>query len=124
MKPGVNIGKDEMKIILDIPDWAMNGHLQLISNHMEQVAEKKPGKDSPFYIKADRCNRCTECCLSVGPEFAYYDEKAERCKYLIKNGESWECIAGPMRLVKCTDDPPQGKYDNCSITYKVQKQNG
>lgn len=107
-----------MKVTLNIPDWAEDEYLKIISNNMELVAYKTHGKDSPWIIKDERCNRCIECCLSVGPEFPWYDEKTEKCKYLRKNAGSYVCDAGPMRPVKCTDDPPFGKYPSCSITYR------
>ena len=102
---------------IEIPDWAQDGYLSVTLNHMELVAYKQPGKDSPIIIKVDRCNHCLECCLSVGPEFDYYDESIEKCKFLTDQGL---CNAGPMRPVKCTDDPPKGKYRGCSLTYRNQ----
>jgi len=112
-----------MKILLDIPDWAMDGVIRLLSN-AELVAYKEPGRDQPFFVKVERCNQCGECCLDVGEKGPFGCDDEGKCVKLVKRTDGkWDCTAGRLFPFTCIL-PPKGKRAEeigCSITFEKQK---
>jgi hypothetical protein len=98
-----------MKVTLDLPEWAMEGDLRLISNHMELVAYKETGGDSPFMVKTVRCNNCGECCLDVGGSSLPHNDEG-KCDHLVYENGKYFCNAGGERKVSC---PSKIKEDYC-----------
>ncbi len=106
-----------MKIELEIPDWAMDGFIKVISN-TELVAIKEPGRNMPWKIKDTRCNYCGECCLTVDNAGPFEADDEGKCSKLIKEDGKWLCTAGPNLPLCCFLPPPKRNAPNCVITWK------
>jgi len=106
-------------MIIKIPKWAEDGHLQVLWNNMETVAYKSNGKKSPIMVKPEkgRCNQCGECCLNGGIK----DDDEGKCIYLRLENNKWKCNAGGLRNVNCFGDPSKQLIPDCSIFYEEQK---
>jgi hypothetical protein len=59
-----------MKIVLDLPDWAFEKEMVILS-WTELVAHKRPGEN--WFVKTGRCNKCGECCKNIGPGNPMYN---------------------------------------------------
>lgn len=101
------------KIELVLPEWTAEKDIYIFAG-IELVAKSTNGK---FILKTKRCNFCGKCCMNIKDislytKFGFRDEKTGNCKYLIKNGDKYECGIGIMRPFECSI-ASQGHPDCC-----------
>jgi len=106
-----------MKIELEIPDWATEGRLMILSG-TECVATKE-SKEDHWLVKETRCNLCGECCLD-SPNTPYGLDDEGRCVKLVFDREKWWCMAKAHRPYNCLADPIDKNLE-CCITHKKVK---
>jgi len=97
-----------MKIELELPDWAGDMALYILSS-MELVAFKET--DKKWMIKTERCHSCGKCC-GLGKEGA--------CEHLYqRDKEIWQCNYGILRPFACcvTYVPPEAN-EGCTEVFK------
>lgn len=109
-----------MKIKLEIPDWAVNGRLVILSG-TELVASKEP-EANHWLVKDVRCNLCGECCLD-SPNTPFGLDNEGKCVKLVFDREKYWCMAKSHRPYNCCIDPIEAEKENlgCCITYKKIK---
>jgi MinD superfamily P-loop ATPase len=109
-----------MKVVLDLPDWVDERNLRLTAG-VELVAVKAHNHDY-WRVKDERCNMCGDCC--TGLKNHIYPTVNGDCIHLKSpDGKGRRFCAIPLyRSRLCDNDPKQGKYERCSITYKKVKQ--
>ena len=107
-----------MKITIDIPDWAAEGRILVLSNG-ELAAYKDPGIDSPVKVKKVRCNFCGECCMMLGPDEGPFGADDEgKCLKLYKSKDGWLCgVEGNEKRLTCCGDPNKANAPSCVIEY-------
>lgn len=108
-----------MKVVLDLPDWVDERHIRIMAG-VELVAIKRAGEDH-WRIKDGRCNMCGDCC--TGLKNHVYPTINGDCIHLKPpnaHGQR-ECGIALYRARTCENDPREGQFKRCSITYKRVK---
>lgn len=93
-----------MKIDLEIPDWAEDQCIRVISG-IETVAFKHVGKK--WQVKEVRCNRCGFCC---------YDRA---CEHFDTTPGQEHCKLGLSMPFHCVVEVHKENYPKCVMTYKT-----
>lgn len=95
-----------MKLIIDIPDWALERHIRVFAG--TELFLYKPTDSNIVYTKTARCNLCGWCCTDIKDKpwpFGVDDEGD--CKYLDKrNKNEMLCKLGVARPFGCCFTDP------------------
>ena len=93
------------KIELELPEWANERHIRIFAG-IELIAYRKVNEDK-FNVKCSRCNFCGKCCMNVRVDHIFgRDEKTGNCRWLRKNGDTYECGLGMGRPFSCSASVP------------------
>jgi len=105
-------GTKMMKIEIEIPDWAGERALHILSGN-EAVATKL--SDGDWYVVTERCNRCGKCCKQYD-KVPFECNENGWCPYLYEEptGE-YTCLLGAYRPVGCSTLGPIPTFCNMKM---------
>lgn len=104
------------EIELELPEWCKEKHIRIFAG-IELVAFKKAHEDK-FSIKVSRCNFCGECCMNVRVDHMFgRDKETGNCRWLRKNGDTYECGLGIGRPFSCCASVPN-QLPECTEKFK------
>ena len=113
----------EMKIEIEIPDWALEHHLYLLSG-TELVAIKYL-EENEWKIKTSRCRQCGGCCLvhpKNNPHFPLNEDGS--CSKLIEDGHKRLCSLGmdkPLVCIVSRNCEKEYEQYGCTVTYNGER---
>lgn len=94
-----------MKIIVELPPWADERHIRIFAGI--ELAAYKLAHEDKFKIKTSRCNFCGRCCMDVHVDHMFgRDPITGNCRFLVKNGDTYECSLGIGRPFSCCKSIP------------------
>ena len=120
-----------MKINLILSDWVDERHLRLKVDDENNIvvfagielAAIKEAQNDYWKIKQGRCNGCGDCCTGITGRHTYPTVDGDCIHLLPENPQGQRLCAIPLtRSRLCDNDPREGMYERCSITYKRVKQ--